>query len=267
MIIRKVILLFCIICYIVFVGCTKKKSNADFNKPVFHIPVIVQESTNDTIETIKAFALRDVWFKYGGKYKFTDTLKLAENPGKDTTFLNDYIMGYSHIQEGDTLNTDGFQVFVDYKTSIHNKHYDYARGNYYFPVYIVNETSKTKLFIAKDSYVFGIQEALDTTYDGGWYAIEYKGVDFCGNGYFGVLVRPGEFILGLIPKYEGNEKQSMKVRLKIGEDVYVSPIYQGTFNREQFRIVKGTEAAEIIKNYKSSTIMHHFYGAIPKGYQ
>lgn len=272
MFIRKLSILLGVVLQIMLVACTQKYSTTDTTKKVFHIPVVVQEPTKDTIEFIKAYTLRHVWFKYAGKYTFTDTLKLPENPRKDTTFRNDYLTGYSHIEEGDTLNTDGFQIFVDYKTAIHYNQYKemgmgYGKGNYYFPIYIVNETSKTKLFIAKDGFMFGIQEASDTTDNGRMYPIEHRGYDFCGYGYYGVLVRPGEFVMGLVPKYEGNERQTMKIRLQIGESIYFSPYYTGSFNREQFILRKDEWGDFSLEGYETHKIVNYFYGAIPKGYK
>ncbi|RYU93800.1 hypothetical protein [Emticicia agri] len=270
---RKTLFLLClftIALLAIFAACTTNHPTTETAKPVFHIPVVVQEPTKDTVEFIKAYTLRHVYFNYLGKYKFTDTLKLAENPERDTIFLNDEIIGYSHIRAGDTLNTDGFQIFVDYKTSIHKnqyKHMGYHESNYYFPIYIVNETSRAKLFIAKDRYMFGIQEAMDTTDSRGFKPIEYRGHDFCGNGYFGMIVRPGEFILGLIPKYEGNEKQSMKIRLRIGPQIYFSPEYSGTFNREQFILKRDKWGYLSLEDCNTNTIKSQFYGAIPKGYK
>lgn len=143
-----------------------------------------------------------------------------------------------------------------------------SNGYFYFPVYVVNETSRTKLFIGKDSYVFGIQEAIDTSkwVSGEWRPIESRGNDFCGNGYFGLKIHPGEFVMFLVPKYEGSEKQTMRVRLQIGESIYISHSYEGTFNLKQFDVKKESWIYDRLQVDKSSTIQWMFYGATPKGF-
>ncbi|HAD13931.1 MAG TPA: hypothetical protein DCF33_16015 [Saprospirales bacterium] len=247
-------------------SCNQKNKKTDTDKRNFQIPVVVQVPTKDTIEFFKSDFLNDVWFEFYGKYKFTDSLHFGEHRERDTTYRKDYISEYSRLRKDDTLTTDGFQIFVDYKTTIYHREEYLTRGNYYFPVYVVNETSRTKVFIGKDSYVFGLQEAIDTSRWDEWRPIESKGFDFCGNGYFELKVHPGEFVMFLVPKYEGGEKQLMKVRLQVGESIYFSQSYEGTFNRKQFITKKDTWAYDRLKENKASAIQWIFYGATPKGY-
>lgn len=249
-------------------SCTQQQSKNDSERKTFTLPIVIQEQTKDTVELFKCDALNEVWFEFYGKHKFTDTLKLAEHRKRDTTYRKDFIHEYWRPTENDTLTTDGFQIFPDYKTTIHHKEDYLTRGNYYFPVYVVNETSRTKVFTAKDSYVFGVQEAIDTSewHLGEWRPIESKGFDFCGNGNWGLKIHPGEFIIFLVPKYDGKEKQLMRIRLQIGESIYLSKSYEGTFNRKQFNIEKKSWMDNSLKVDKASTINGLFYGAKPKGY-
>lgn len=247
-------------------SCTQQQSKNDSERKTFNIPIVIQEQTKDTVELFKYDALSEVWFKFYGKYKFTDTLKLAENHKPYITYREDYIHEYWRPTEKDTLTTDGFQIFPDYKTTIYHKEDYLKRGNYYFPVYVVNETSRTKVFTAKDSYVFGVQEAIDTSEWHLWRPIESRGSDFCGNGYWGLKIHPREFIMFLVPKYDGKEKQRMRIRLQIGESIYISQSYEGTFNRKQFEIKKKSWMDNTLKEDKASMIKGLFYGGTPKGY-
>ena len=90
----------------------------------FHIPIVLQEPSNNSIEyTYKDF-LDGVSFIYFGKFKFTDTLLFDIYNFSDTAYPNDYIWGQSQPYFGDTLTTDGFQIFADYQTNI------YLEGEY-----------------------------------------------------------------------------------------------------------------------------------------
>ncbi len=232
----------------------------------FTLPFVVQASTKDIIELSKSDFLNHTWFQFHGKYKFRDTLHLDGRYKRDTSYMSDYLWEYSKPDKNDSLTTDGFQIFTDYNTTIYKKEEYSTRGKYYFPVYVVNETSNTKVFIGKDDYVFGLQEAVDTSDNDIWRPIECKAFDFCGNGYFGLKVHPGEFIMFLVPKYEGDEKSLMRIRLQIGESLYLSQSFTGTFNRKQLVTKKETSVYDGLESNKTSCIRWMFYGAVPKGY-
>lgn len=255
---------------LLILACTTRNQPVTDNRQNFRLPVIVEKPTGDTIEYLKADFISEVYFTFAGKSKFTDTL-LLDNGFllRDTTFEKDVIREYSCPAPGDSLATDGFQIFPDYNTSIHYKE-EYMPNAFcycYFPVYVVNETSTTKVFIGKDSHVFGIQEAIDRT-DGWnhWHPIEGEGFDFCGNGYFGLKVHPGEFVMFLVPKYQGEERDLMRIRLEIGESLYISRSYEGTFSVRQFNIPKTLRYHRYLSDPKNRLPYSSFYGAIPKGY-
>ncbi len=232
----------------------------------FRIPVIIQSSTTDTIEFLNADFLQGVFFPYCGKYKFTDSLKLTTERCYDKRCQKDIIGEYCTIHKQDSLSNDGFQIFADYNATVYSRpstHFNYTS---YFPLYIVNETPRTKMFMGKDDHGFGLQEAVDTSYHNVWMPIECKGPDFCGNGCFALKVYPGEFVLLLVPKYNGNEKNWMRVRLQIGESIYFSQAYQGTFNRKQFFFKEDSDNYKELKNRKTF-IKWRLYGSIPKQYE
>lgn len=231
----------------------------------FRLPFIIQKTANGVVEENHADSLVQNSFKFYGKFKFTDTLDLASVVGPWDK--KDFLHEYSSPKIEDTLTTDGFQLFIDYKTTIldYRLHPKYSPLESFMPVYVVNETSKTKVFIAKDSYVFGIIEAVDTAHNS-WSPITHLGPDFCGNGYFGLKVHPGEFVMFLIPKFTG-EQGSMRIRLMIGESLYVSSFFPGSFNPGQFYIKKNAWLHRQMKEDKHATISWEFFGAVPKEYQ
>jgi hypothetical protein len=137
-----------------------------------------------------------------------------------------------------------------------------AAGNFYYPVYIVNQTPNTKLFIGKDGHIFAIQEALDE--EGYWRPIEGRGFDFCGNGYWGLKIHSDEFITVLFPKYEGDFKTKLRVRIKNDDMIYVSLPFDGVINKNQFILDKERDYhyRKLIEN-RAGAIQYLFYGAQP----
>jgi len=254
---------------LLILSCTSPNPPAVSMRKGFHMPVIIQQPAEGTIEYEKADFLGDAYFKIAGKSKFTDTLNLDKYGLflRDTTPEKDILPEQGYSKPRDSLTTDGFQIFPDYNTSIHYKEEYYPNAHYYFPVYVVNETSSTKIFFAKDRHVFAIQEAIDTTEGWGqWRPIEAKGFDFCGNGYFGIKIHPGEFVMFLVPKYQGEGKNLMRIRLQIGETIYISRSYEGTFSTRQFDIAKASRFYRYLNDEKNRIPYSSFYGAVPKGY-
>jgi hypothetical protein len=96
--------------------------------------------------------------------------------------------------------------------------------------------------------------------------IEAKGFDFCGNGYFSVKVHPGKFIMLLAIKYQGKEEDAMRIRLSIGETLYISRSYIGTYSAKQFNIDKASYMYRDLKDSQNPFRFDLFYGAIPREY-
>jgi hypothetical protein len=175
---------------------------------------------------------------------------------------------YSYIGLEDTLQATGFEMFANYEQTVfynryyNNKHFNNDKTLYsYFPVYFVNSTQTEKIFLGKDSYVYGIQEAVEKeAYD--WYKpIESAGFDFCGNGCWGMIVRPGEFVVVLMRKYMGSYETEMRVRFSVGENIYVSKPFLGNISRNQFLISDSSYAHSVIKSNNDVPPFWLFYGA------
>ena len=220
-------------------SCTTNKQPEKAEKKKFYLPIVLQDSSQQTGVLNEVKAVHPVSFPYMGKYEFCDTLKLANklHSGRtvgDAVRDKDIFSEKGYIGIWDSLNTDGFQIFADYKTSIYYQDNPYDKKSIYFPVYIVNETETDKIFFGKDGHAWGVQEAKDTSDYSSWYSIECKVFDFCGNGKFGIKVRPQEFIMILVPKYKGSQTGSMRVRLQVDKAIYVSLPYEGAYHQEQF---------------------------------
>ncbi len=193
-----------------------------------------------------------------GKYPFSKEIDINK---KDTSYKHDFIYefrGDRYVDiHNDSLSMDGFQLIVDYETNIVLSFPRTLWGNTFYPVYVVNETQSTKIFTGKDSHLFSLQEARDPNYR--WYPIEGRRIEMCGHGYWGLRIHPGEFALFILPKYTGNFKTWLRVRLKNGTNTYVSKPFIGTINPSQFYIPH----YYLNKNLKYA-IMYDFYGSIPK---
>lgn len=226
------------------------------------MPVIKYNAGSDSIKPFAIDSIREVYPAFVGKFKFTSELNFGDELHKrDTSFLKDIIVEYYDLKfkERDSITTDGFQIFADYNTSIKFAGDDYWEQGVYYPVYVVNETNRPKLFIAKDSHVFAVQETRDTAVFKSWRAIESRGFDFCGNGYFGLKVHPGEFIMFLAHKYAGPDTAQMRIRVEVGEHIYISRPFIGSLNFQQFRAGEGTSNSH---NYIN--VYYQYHGALPK---
>lgn len=227
---------------------------------IFTKPLISQPQSKDSLKYIEIDFINGFFPSFVGKYKFTDTLLIETKRVRDTTYLKDFI-DERMVWRSDSLMTDGFELISDYSATIHRNDYETKYANYYYPVYLINQTPTSKEFIGKDGHIFGLQEALDT--NGKWRPIEGRGFDFCGNGYWGLKVHPQEFIAVLFPKYAGNYKTKIRVRIKNGDNIYVSRPYEGTINEKQFYLNKDSYLYRELNENKANAIQYLFYGSEP----
>jgi hypothetical protein len=244
--------------YLLFLcSCNTNSKKPDTKIAGFEFPIVLQQTKFDSLEQWTTDGINEIFPKFIGQYKFTDTVNFDDEEQGRNIDERQYIWEQK-VYDFDTLSSDGLQIYTDYSKTIISKLYDGAtRGNTFFPVYIVNETTEPKLFIAKDNYVFAIQEALDTSDYNSWYAIEARGFDFCGNGYFRRKLLPKEFIVFLMPKYSGTDTTYLRTRIKIGESVIISKPYKGNFNKSQFKVTKDNVWA---KDLKKLDYKWMFYG-------
>lgn len=246
-------------------GCSSKRQADTSTRDRFKLPVIIQKKASGTVAYFTEENVVEVWPKFIGQFKFTDSIYYYGEEEKRERRTQDQYLWEQKAFTFDTLSADGLQVFPDYESSVIYKDKDVDTGaHFFYPVYIVNETMESKVFIGKDSYVFAIQEALDTSDYSRWYAIEGRGFDFCGNGYFRRKIQPGEFVMFLFPKYSGSENTLLRVRVKVGEDLIISKPFKGVINQNQFSIKKGDWYYDQLKKSKEAAANWMFYGAAIK---
>ncbi|WP_367391751.1 hypothetical protein [Lewinella sp. LCG006] len=259
-------LAFLLIIALFFLSCCGVKCDKEdrsFRKPQV-INSDFQAYSQVLRDTVKYVS--EVFPKVIGKYKFDQNIDVKKI-NQDTSFDKDFLFSISSRRIIDSLDVNGFELIPDYGTSIYYRDWYSKDTSFleYYPLYLVNSTHSDKLFLAKDDYVYGIQEAQykSRNYDS-WYAIEGAGFDFCGNGSWGVIVHPQEFILILMKKYSGNYSTKIRVRVRIGESTYVSTAFDGMIDERQFTMDKGSYLFNKIKDSDGYFFSGLFYGAIPR---
>lgn len=245
-------------------ACTTKPNVATPCNDIFETPKVIQHPTNTPLENLLMDTMSFANYWIVEKYRFNDEIYYRKHPHtKYIKFKSDMVAESMLTQLLDTTNNHGFQIITDYTTTLYDYYGDDLTPYACFPVFIVNPTQSTKVFVAKDSYVFAIQEAMDP-HNEQWYPIEFLPYDFCGNGYYGIKVHPKEFVMIVAPKFQGDTKGMLRIRLKIGEDIYVSQPYEGYFNSGQFVppyfLQKRIDDPERLKY----GIVRDFIGAVPK---
>lgn len=169
-----------------------------------------------------------------GKSKFCDSLFLNSEEFFAKAENTDCV--YDPKYRIDSLDMTGFEVIPDNKTKIYFKRWGEAVENAYYPIYLVNSTSSSKYIYSPGETLPVIHEALDS--NNNWSPIEYRGTWGCGSGQRIQKINPNEFFMLFLPIYEGNYKTKLRVRINVGNCVYVSKPFDGTINYQQFFINK-----------------------------
>lgn len=225
--------------YFLFIIIGACKQEERLNK--FSIPKIIQLAQLDTVLHSTTQSINGVYPTFVDKYQFSKEIqidfgKLWTNISNDTSkfeYINSYTFNHWDHSETDSLSIRGFHLKTDYNTEIGYKRYnEHDKDSKVFPVYIVNESQTPKVLLAKDGWVFAIQEAKNRKDI--WQPIEEDGLDGCGNGYWKLKIQPGEFAIFLMNKYKGEFKTQLRVKLRIGKCNYISEPYEGNISEKQF---------------------------------
>jgi hypothetical protein len=249
------------------IGC-KSVKDEEVILQEFQIPKIINtiEDSTKQKEIFEAHYIEEVYPQYAGKYKFSSEIDIFQDR-RNSPMRNDYTFdNLRRLIEIDSLkhlDVNGFELIVDYETEIYKELRYKNKGKIYcyYPIYFVNSTSTEKVFFGKDDYIYGIQEAQDTSNSDKWKPIEARGWDMCGNGTWGLIVRPKEFIVVLMTKYKGNELTKIRTRFRIGATTYVSKPFFGSINSNQFKLSDSTQIGYNVKRNYIQTLENSFYGA------
>ncbi len=234
-------------------GCDRDQQHLDH---AFGFPTILNSSISDTL--VKAKMSVDCLVPsnplYAGKYTMDDVIDIAHD--QDTSRRVD------QMSPGpDSCNATGLELYVDYSQSVYMNWGQPDTTYAYYPVIVANRTPSIKIFRGKDSHVSGLQEARNDDFMGFWHPIEHKCSDFCGNGGWWTLLHPGEIILLLLQKYEGDIVTDMRVRIVNQGNLYQSQPFTGTIHAGQFRFCGRDQLS--VDDINPYDIKCSFYGAIP----
>lgn len=239
-----------------FYGCNSSIEKEEIQ--VFRLPVVFQDSITTHVKFIKKNWISAAWIPPIGKSEFTDSLLVPVRETIDTLTYKSRILTEKMDSLG--LGCDGLEIYPDYSTTLSRISFDMGRGKYY-PVHLVNQTPSTKIIKGKDRHIFAIQEACNE--HGVWFPIEGKGFDFCGNGSWNLKINSKEFLTVLFPKYQGDYKTKLRVRIKNGSTVYVSQPFDGVINKNQFLLDKDHYYYNYLVENPLEAVSNWFYGAKP----
>ncbi len=245
-------------------GC-RPGENTEPALKIFNPPVVIVNGLSDTILKGK-FISNEIAAVYPlgmGKYQFGDTIyvpvEMPESSQNDFRYEGDVYRAL------DTFDVNGLELIPDYEQTVYLGWYFQDTIVYpYYPVYFVNPGREDKLLLGKDSYIFGIQEAKNKFNYNSWQPIEYRGPDFCGNGTWAVIIHPGEFYLVLMKKYDGEMRTSLRLRFRMGQNLYVTKAFDGFVNPEQFAMPDSSFPLEKMRESNGAAAEWLFYGAMPE---
>ncbi|MCB9224978.1 MAG: hypothetical protein H6582_12410 [Crocinitomicaceae bacterium] len=242
---------------VVLTSCAQKEEIIVVADQKFEIPKIKVGSLDSSFK-LMADTMSSASSMLVGRYGFDAEVDLTQNFGGARRSIYQYYTDSIRkmIYE---LPSDGFQIYVDYSQDIPVPIWNKETTLNCFPVFVVNETKHTKAFHGKDSYLFCTQEA-KMKYN--FYPVSHVPFDFCGHGHYLVPVLPQQYMLFLLPKYEGNMKTEMRITLQMNGILYRSKPFMGTVDSTQFLLSKFWYDDDE-DQLSFGTISHYFNGAPP----
>ena len=208
-----------------------------------------------------------------GKYTFTDSLQLPIDLDivKEQT-SEDIIYEYEARHRRLYLPMDGLQLIPDpdetviFNTSRYNDDQS-LQSLLFYPVYVVNETEEMKYLHLFNYEPLAIQEAkepAETYPQSSWRPIEKRKGIGCTIAERYMKIKPGEFVMFIMPKYDGYFFTDIRVRLRNGANTLVSKPFPGNILLTQFMEdpAKDDKAGE---SYSPSQLDWFFFGSIPQG--
>jgi hypothetical protein len=229
----------------------------------FKIPKVVFVDTVKLLKTLFVSEnIESTYATFCGKYKIGEAVTFGKYKAiyQDSIFRQN-IITIDYFDLGDDISefdTDSFKVKADYSQDILCDWFAIKPYNSYYPVFIQNKSSKTKLLTGKDDRIFAIQEAKDEK--GIWRPIESPKEDHCGGGSWALKMQPKEFGVFLLPKYKGDFETDIRARVKVGKNIYTSDSFVGNINRKQF-LLKNLD--KVNKQNLGNYIKYKFFGSVP----
>ena len=219
----------------------------------------------DTIHYFESNDLMNSLPIYMGKHRISDTILLQkpEDYFVEGTPRNDLIKSDKTY---DSLDFSGLEIVADYGTTIpmryRNKVIDkWSKIYAYFPVYILNNNDTEKYLNYESIYVKGLQLKDALFFE----PIEFFDVqETCFDLNYFIKLLPGEFVIVLFKKYQGDTKGPLRIMIKNTGSTFYSAPFIASYNKTQSNF--GPNYDNIFKpyNYPLIYIYHHFLGRIPQ---
>ncbi|AEE53606.1 hypothetical protein Halhy_5783 [Haliscomenobacter hydrossis DSM 1100] len=242
-----------LICYAAF-SCAKKSESPTS----FHLPQVISITKSDSLRLFEANSIMEQSAFMLGVFGFTDTLDFIRHKPFPLLQLPEDQYDKS---TWDSLPSYGLEMYPDYQkdvfwpVALRN-----GNGTCFYLVFIANNTTGIKSFFGTDSYAFAIQEAQDSS--GHWYPIEMSGI-YWGCSRWCIQMETKTFAVLLLPKYNGDFKTKLRVRLRNGDQTYVSQSFEGMIDHQQFKM--HPNAYFWLKRYALLDISDQFFfGALPR---
>ena len=245
-------------------ACSKPEASKQDSRAAFSIPRIAQAKDSISSDSlVHTDHLEVASIRYWGKFRFAESINLTAKP--DSFPSGDHIHGGPNNSRLDpTIGTDGLQIASVYAATIVISD-GYSGGASKYPVFLYNETTRPKVLWGKESRVFAIQEAVDSS--GWWRPIEGTPNFSDGFGQWGEVIHPGQFVAFGMTKYEGNYETELRIRLLNGNMMYVSQPVRGDINYAQFRLEPSSYYSELMAKDPLTTIIRSFYWSVPLEYK
>src|SRR5688572_31497883 len=104
--------------YIFFLcSCDTNSKKADTSIIGFRFPVVLQQTRFDSLEQWKTDGINEIFPKFIGQFKFTDTVNFDDERQRRKLDEKQY-KWEQNVYEFDTLSSDGLQIYTDYDKTV-----------------------------------------------------------------------------------------------------------------------------------------------------
>jgi len=167
-----------------------------------------------------------------GKMKFNEELAIQSDWYSiiSTGFESASMDSIDHHDMG------GIQLFAAPDTQMADPILGQENKSAFFPMFVINETSKPKVIVREKSHIEIIHEARDS--NDIWRSIGKTHLGATRRKVWRLNLHPQEYGVFLMPLYQGNYATELRVILKNGDHLLISKPYDGNINYEQFSFRK-----------------------------
>jgi hypothetical protein len=240
-------------------GCARPIESPNNSSRVFSEPIVITQSGTIQRSTNALSHIESGKFLFKGVFQSSDTILIGNEWSEIVSTLNGHNCRdtFHHQANG------GLQLYFSDKAVILDALH-LRWGSHYYPLFIINEASNDKsLRPIIDYEIRGIQEAIDSI--GKWRPINSCSIDVCSDTYDfrSAQLKPQNYAVVMTPKYDGNFQTRIRVRLEIGNNIYVSNEIDGTIDYSQFLFKKESSQYHMMIDFPGQATVGLFLGSTP----